>query len=88
LFALAASLCAVAWAQTPAPSLRTPEQSFVHYTVKPGDTFNQIAKQYLLPTADRAQILKTNNLSNENRISVGMSLRFARSDVQFRPATA
>ena len=82
------SLCGSVLASGAAQSLLTNEQSFVSYTVKPGDTFNRILSQYTLPTADRAKILQVNGLTNENRIEVGMTLRFARAELQFRPALA
>lgn len=88
LAALLTALSSPTWGQTAPPPLRTAEQSFVSYTVKPGDTFNRIFKQYLLPSANRTHILQANGLSNENRIPVGMQLRFARADLQFRPALA
>lgn len=74
--------------QTATPNVQTAEQSFVTYVVKPGDTLNRILSQYILPTADRANILQTNGLTNEHRISVGTTLRFARADLRFRPALA
>jgi hypothetical protein len=85
---LAIGLCGSALASGAAPSLRTDEQAFVNYTVKPGDTLNRFLSQYTLPTADRAEILRTNGLTNQHRIPVGMVLRFARADLQFRPAMA
>lgn len=85
---LSAVIGGAVWAQSAAPVLRTPETSFVTYTVKPGDTLNKLLAKYILPTADRAQILRTNGQVNANRITVGMQLRFARTDLRYRPALA
>lgn len=77
-----------AFTQTVTPNIQTAEQSFVTYLVKPGDTLNRILSQYILPAADRANILQTNDLTNEHRILVGTTLRFDRADLRFRPALA
>ena len=73
---------------SPASAMLIPEQASVVYTVKIGDTINELFAQYLSPTADRAVILAFNDIRNPNLIPVGLQLRFPRSALLYRPASA
>ncbi len=75
-----------AWSQT--ATTVAPDTGFLVYTVRPGDTLNNVWSRFMRPDADRAEFLRLNQISNQHRIAVGLELRIPRPFVVTRPSQA
>lgn len=69
-----------AWANPPADA--------VMYTVKPGDTINNLAQRLLTPPPNIAELQQANQIRNLDRIGVGQVLLLPRGAIRFTPSFA
>lgn len=76
----------VAHASGPA-SLSGQEDGPLVYTVRQGDTLEQIARRYLISPAAIPTVQRLNRIGNERAIPVGTRLRLPRSVLRYRPVT-
>ncbi len=77
---VAALGCSHAWANPPVDAVR--------YTIKPGDTINNLAQRLLTPPPNIAEVQQANQIRNLDRIGVGQVLLLPRSALRFTPSHA
>lgn len=64
------------------------DQSLIVYKIKAGDTFNKIARKYLVQTLDLAAIKKVNRLRDLDQLTIGDNLNIPRQFVKKSPSKA